>query len=50
MKKPEVEVIKLSDYDVLATISCEGNSYCEGNCAPVQGFCTECLNDCTSLD
>ena len=50
MKKPEIEVIKLNDYDIMALASCPSDSYCTGNCAPVQGYCTECMNDCTGLD
>lgn len=52
MVKPEVKVIKLNSYDTMATSSPCGSDtvYCTGNCAPVQGFCTECMNDCHELD
>lgn len=56
MKRPEVEVIRLNGHDVMTENSsscganCASDGYCTPNCAPVQGYCTECLNDCTPLD
>jgi len=52
MKKPVFEVVRLNGYDSMATSSTcpEDTIYCTGNCAPVQGYCTECMNDCVPLD
>lgn len=56
MKKPVFEVVRLNGYDSMATYSCSSNeecpkdAYCTRNCNPVQGYCTECMDDCIPLD
>jgi hypothetical protein len=58
MKRPEVEVIRLNGHDIMTGTSCTEDcgancwkdGYCAPNCNPVQGYCTECMDDCISLD
>lgn len=51
MTKPELEVIRFNGFSDLATnSSCPSNQNCTSHCDPVQGFCSECMDDCSGID